>query len=188
MIRGTEKNQGFTIVELLIVIVIIAILASITIVAFNGIVDRANTTQTTTAVGNYAKGLIRYAVDNASYPTSSVVCLGTATVCGNITPPNSAVCFGLGGVSGTNSAATTFKSTMSPYFGSNYPNPSTAGYPCSTGSYAGAFYYSADGITAYIYSFFKASGTCPAIGGLTLSTTTTTGNTLYCRYLLPAIS
>ena len=35
------KQKGFTIVELLIVIVVIAILAAITIVAFNGIQQRA---------------------------------------------------------------------------------------------------------------------------------------------------
>lgn len=36
------KTRGFTIVELLIVIVVIAILAAITIVAYNGITTRAN--------------------------------------------------------------------------------------------------------------------------------------------------
>ncbi|RYF28607.1 MAG: prepilin-type N-terminal cleavage/methylation domain-containing protein, partial [Chloroflexi bacterium] len=36
----TLNNRGFTIVELLIVIVVIGILAAITIVAFNGIQNR----------------------------------------------------------------------------------------------------------------------------------------------------
>jgi prepilin-type N-terminal cleavage/methylation domain-containing protein len=42
---GTLKNRGFTIVELLIVIVVIGILAAITVVAFNGIQDRARLTK-----------------------------------------------------------------------------------------------------------------------------------------------
>jgi prepilin-type N-terminal cleavage/methylation domain-containing protein len=37
-----EEQQGFTIVELLIVVVVIAILAAITIVSYNGITNRAN--------------------------------------------------------------------------------------------------------------------------------------------------
>ncbi|HMI09166.1 MAG TPA: prepilin-type N-terminal cleavage/methylation domain-containing protein [Candidatus Saccharimonadales bacterium] len=38
-----KKDRGFTLVELLIVIVVIAILAAITIVAYNGIQNRAKT-------------------------------------------------------------------------------------------------------------------------------------------------
>ncbi len=42
MILKKNTEQGFTIVELLIVIVVIAILAAITIVSYNGIKQRAN--------------------------------------------------------------------------------------------------------------------------------------------------
>lgn len=40
--RVSEQQKGFTIVELLIVVVVIAILAAITIVAYNGIQNRAS--------------------------------------------------------------------------------------------------------------------------------------------------
>ena len=40
-----KKQTGFTIVELLIVIVVIGILAAITIVAFNGVQQRARDAQ-----------------------------------------------------------------------------------------------------------------------------------------------
>jgi len=51
------KQQGFTIVELLIVIVVIGILAAITIVSFNGVQDRAKTTQAQTDVRNLTQAI-----------------------------------------------------------------------------------------------------------------------------------
>lgn len=50
-----RKNTGFTIVELLIVIVVIAVLASISVVAYNGIQQRARTSQQTTALSQYIR-------------------------------------------------------------------------------------------------------------------------------------
>ncbi len=52
MVKNKKRSHGFTIVELLIVIVVIAILAAIVIVAYNGVqersrVQRANTDLTT---------------------------------------------------------------------------------------------------------------------------------------------
>jgi len=57
------KNTGFTIVELLIVIVVIAILASISIVAYNGIQARARDSQRKSDLATIAKGLAIYNVD-----------------------------------------------------------------------------------------------------------------------------
>lgn len=54
--RSIPRHQvGFTIVELLIVIVVIGILAAITIVAYNGMQQRANTAQITSTVDSWDK-------------------------------------------------------------------------------------------------------------------------------------
>lgn len=77
-----NKQSGFTIVELLIVIVVIAILAAITIVSYNGIQRRAYISQTISAVQAYKRALLSYGSINSSYPTvgSGGVCLGTGYV------------------------------------------------------------------------------------------------------------
>lgn len=72
-----KQYSGFTIVELLIVIVVIGILAAITIVAFNGIQERARNTQTISAVKEYMKLYSSYAVDHDAYPGSENYCLGS---------------------------------------------------------------------------------------------------------------
>lgn len=72
-----KEQTGFTIVELLIVIVVIAILAAITIVAFNGVQERARNTKTISAVKEYMKLYSSYAVDYDAYPGSGNYCLGS---------------------------------------------------------------------------------------------------------------
>ena len=61
-----QKQKGFTIVELLIVIVVIAILAAITVVAFNGIQDRARLSKMKADLT-----MLRKAVDMARQNNSS---------------------------------------------------------------------------------------------------------------------
>jgi prepilin-type N-terminal cleavage/methylation domain-containing protein len=68
---ATTSRRGFTIVELLIVIVVIAILAAITIVAYNGIQNRARIASLQSNLGQMAKGLEVYKVSNSdTYPVS----------------------------------------------------------------------------------------------------------------------
>lgn len=68
LIGGVEKRAGFTIVELLIVIVIIGILAAITIVAYNGIQNRSYNTTVQSDLNSFAKKMGLYNADNGSYP------------------------------------------------------------------------------------------------------------------------
>lgn len=72
------RQSGFTIVELLIVIVVIAILAAITIVAFNGIQDRARYTAMQQDLSTINKAILLYYAQNGSYPASG-------TTGGNVT-------------------------------------------------------------------------------------------------------
>ncbi len=64
----TTKQKGFTIVELLIVIVVIAILAAISIVAFTGIQQRGRDSQRASDVGNITKSLVAYTTDGNDWP------------------------------------------------------------------------------------------------------------------------
>ncbi|MBC7869011.1 prepilin-type N-terminal cleavage/methylation domain-containing protein [Candidatus Saccharibacteria bacterium] len=61
-------SHGFTIVELLIVIVVIGILAAISIVAYNGIQSRARAAAVSSALEQTGRKLALYAVDNNSFP------------------------------------------------------------------------------------------------------------------------
>lgn len=70
--------SGFTIVELLIVIVVIAILAAITIVAYNGIQQRSKNTATISAASQAIKLIKGYDAANTAFPTTGTGCL-TAT-------------------------------------------------------------------------------------------------------------
>lgn len=81
-----QKRRGFTIVELLIVIVVIAILAAITVVAYTGISDRSQNARKSSIASQYVRLLEMHKLENGTYPASisdsypggGETCLGSA--------------------------------------------------------------------------------------------------------------
>jgi len=73
MIR-MKNSRGFTIVELLIIIVVIGILAGITIVAYSGVQNRAKTSAVQSAASLASKKIEAHAVQNSDiYPANLTI-------------------------------------------------------------------------------------------------------------------
>ncbi len=107
-LKKMKDERGFTIVELLIVIVVIAILAAIVIVAYNGIQNRAKTTKAQTNANAVQKVAEAYNADNNVYPptiaafssgTTAKLPAGVSVVSAAATP------FGLTSGNGTSSVS-----------------------------------------------------------------------------------
>lgn len=70
-----NQNKGFTIVELLIVVVVIAILAAITIVSYNGIQSRAQQSRYNQTAQTILKKIEIYKTSTGAYPVFADVTL-----------------------------------------------------------------------------------------------------------------
>jgi prepilin-type N-terminal cleavage/methylation domain-containing protein len=79
--KYSSKHQGFTIVELLIVIVVIAILAAISIAAYTNIQQRAKNTAIINAASQSLKMIEAYIAANGDYPVASWACITEISEC-----------------------------------------------------------------------------------------------------------
>jgi general secretion pathway protein G len=68
MISLKKRNEGFTIVELLIVIVVIGILAGLVITTYNGIQQKARNTERQTDINAIQSQLEAFYAQNGYYP------------------------------------------------------------------------------------------------------------------------
>jgi len=81
------KKQGFTIVELLVVIVVIGILAAITVVSYTGITTKANTSANKQNASSVLAAAQTSYADNSSFPLTNPT---STTVYTNINLNNTA--------------------------------------------------------------------------------------------------
>lgn len=141
-----NTQKGFTIVELLIVVVVIAILAAITIVSYNGITARSNAAAGLAAANSASKKANLYYTELSAYPTAPSQLTGAAT---STTYQLSGVTF----------AAATSSSTA----------PSVLTF-ISCGSTIGVkigYYDNVNSAVAYIYTGSATSTNCTGTTGLT---------------------
>jgi prepilin-type N-terminal cleavage/methylation domain-containing protein len=81
-----SRQRGFTIVELLIVIVIIGILAALVIVSYNGITERANSTKVISTAKAFIKALNMMYNETGVVPGLSSCIAPASVVTGNNCP------------------------------------------------------------------------------------------------------
>lgn len=79
-IKNLKRGEGFTLVELLIVIVVIGILAAITLVAYNGVQQKAHKAAGQAAASEVIKKAAIYATENSgAFPATSAGMTGASS-------------------------------------------------------------------------------------------------------------
>ncbi len=65
-----NHQEGFTLIELMVVILIIGLLATIVVQSLRGATDKAKTTKAEADIAELKTALDRYYLDNGNYPTT----------------------------------------------------------------------------------------------------------------------
>ncbi len=188
------NNRGFTIVELLIVIVVVGILVSLVMVVYSGSREKASNTNTLNIVNQYAKASVQYATDNGKYPEPSPggvawSCMGNgypADVCLNTI--SSAACAGIGSIT----SQAWYNDAVKPYMQNKTPTADLQLIPCNGLTFVGAGYLSnwpAAGYAGLFYMINKNNGQCGSPAGITATRWFATDNNgSGCYIVLPPTS
>jgi len=187
MSEKPNNHSGFTIVELLIVIVVIAILAAISIVAYNGIQQRANNGKTTQALTAWVKAMKLYKVDNGRWP-GGAVCLGQGYKYG----PEGTATTGQAQCRQDNATNgflenSTFNNNMKDYVGSSFPTPAFITTKNSDTMWRrGLSYYFGGGAGNIVYVDAALAGDvdCLAAAGVVSTSRAVWAGNTYCYYQL----
>ncbi len=125
-----KLTSGFTIVELLIVIVVIAILAAISVVAYTGVQARARDSQRMQDIKTITKALEMYYVDNGGYP-------------GGLCSPSESCAINTGWSNTNDGSWENLEDALVPEYISELPsdpNPTTGSSPISGNTYGYAYF------------------------------------------------
>lgn len=175
--RKNDKLNGFTIVELLVVIVVIGILAAITIVSYSGVTAKARETKIVNIVKSYQTALQMYYTESGAYPTERF-CLGSSSDY----PANSDFDAGVCMTNGTNnmSANDTINSVLESYMGSHISGAYDTRTDLDGVTYRGVFYIPGwDSSIGGLWFDNTGSNNCP-IG----SSMITTNGSVACALML----
>lgn len=159
-----HKQTGFTIVELLIVIVVIGILAAITIVAYNGIQNRANDAAVQSDVAALVKKIKLLEVDLGAVPPSGQRATGSGGVFPGITfsPSKSAYLItedNLFYCDGDRSGVRVYQVTAKSKSGNVFMYKSDSGFSTTTGTAASNCYAGFDsGTMKYTFGWYFGPG------------------------------
>ena len=180
LIPMNNRAYGFTIVELLIVIVVIAILATLGFLSYTNIQQRAHNTQIISAVNAYQKALQLYASEKGTYPVSSDA-------------PAYGICLGDGyadpcwsGISGTYSTNATLDTVLGAYM-SGKPTITPKYYAeGSQDTRSGIVYFRNEPTGNRSISYILEGGSQPcSISGATIQASLAGGAATRCRLILP---
>ena len=160
-LQTLKDQKGFTIVELLIVIVVIGILAAITIVAYTGIQNRAKNSTAQSAASTLAKKAEAYFAENSQYPNTADVITGTGAQNG-VTTTSTSTWYSAQGTAFTTTASTTFTSATVPASEKNV-------YYVPNGTNGGCIYYR-DYSNSNYKNYQVGTATCTAGGPATNAT------------------
>ena len=70
MPRRRQAQQGFTLIEIMVVILILGLLATLVVQSLRGATDKAKRTKATADIAEFKTALDRYYMDNGYYPTT----------------------------------------------------------------------------------------------------------------------
>ncbi len=178
MVGLRQKNQhqrGFTIVELLIVIIVIGVIAAITIIAYNGMQIRAENTKTLAAVNQYAKALQLYKTNTGDYPLAGggfqFGCIAESGTCAMVSGTAGPDCASIG-ASGVSNTLNTAIKTVIP----RIPSASDQTMQCEGKTVKGALYvmygtyFGPDIRNGYIIYYLRGDQPCATPAGSNLVT------------------